>query len=277
MARTRKNKKSQLIKTLVTVGGVLVAAQLAFIFYFQGGTKPKDVKDAIEESLAKQAGMAPKAKDQLRIQLAVNHFQAETGQLPPSLNDLVPTYFDSIPLDPDTQKPFAYVNEGGKFYIGERSKVASGTQQAKNQKDPSKTSLSAEERTAQEQEALIASLDDNLSFVSFVYDPAGKRDPFRSYDATPSIMINKGEGLAGYDLGQLRLTAVVDTIVTIEDQSGKGFIARKGTKVGLNGGEIVEILKDKIKILETTVDFTGKPSSKVIEMDLRSAGATSKN
>ena len=264
MVRARKSKKSKLIKSLLTVGGVLAVAQIAFIFYFQSSVKTKDVKEAIEESLSKQSGMAPKAKEQLKIQLAVNHFQAETGQLPGTLQELVPTYFDSVPVDPDTSKPFTYVLENGRFFIGERSSKSATTVAVANK------AATQEDRSALEQEALIASLDEGVSLVSFLYDPNGKRDPFRAYDATPAITTRKGDGLTGYDIGQLRLTAVVDTIVTIEDQSGKGFIARKGTKIGLNNGEIVEILSDRIKILETTSDFTGKPSTKVIEMNLHS-------
>lgn len=271
MARAKRSKKSQLIKTVLTVGGILAVTQLAFIMYYQGNTKPQDIKVAIEESLSKQAGLQPKQKQQLKIQLAINHFQAESGQLPVSLSELVPTYFDSVPVDPDTNKPFAYVVENGRPFVGDRSKAAAVVV-AKNQGDAGKASLSEEERSAKEQEALIASLDEGVTLVSFVYDPSGRRDPFRPFDATPSLQ-NKGEGLAGYDIGQLRLTAVVDNIVTIEDTAGKGFIARKGSKIGLNNGEIIEILPDKIKILETNVDFTGKESTRVVEMELRSAGA----
>jgi Tfp pilus assembly protein PilP len=268
MAKTKKIKNSNLMKSLLTIGGILALIQVTLIFYFSSGTKPTDIKVAIEESLAKQSGLTPKAKEQLKLQLALNHFQAETGTYPNSLNELVPTYFDSVPNDPETGKVYAYQIEAGRFYLGDRSKSPT-TQLAANKADQKTIGLSEQERLEKEQEALIASLDENVALVSFVYDPKGKRDPFRPYDATP-VLTAKGQGLQGYDLGQLRLTAVVDTIlVTIEDQSGKGYIARKGDKVGLNNGEIVEILPGKVKILETSVDFTGKEINRVIEMELR--------
>ncbi len=266
MARSKKPRKSNLTRNLLTYGGVLALIQVGLILYFSEGTEPTEIKDAIEQSLSKQAGLNSKAKEQLKIQLAVNHFQTDKGKLPDSLSELVPVYFDSIPIDPDTSKPFAYQVANGRFYIGDRTQL-SDSKLAKNNKA---TDLSSENRSQLEQEALIASLDENLSLVSFIYDPSGKRDPFRPYDATPVLTI-KGQGLQGYDIGQLRLTAVVDnSIVTIEDQSGKGFIARKGDKIGLNNGEIVEIQEDKIKILETSTDFTGKEVNKVLEMVLRS-------
>lgn len=268
MLSSGKNKKKSILKSLLPILGFLALVQIAIFFYFQSTTKDSGIKEKIEQSLTQHSGLSLKAKNQLKIQLAVNHFQAETGKLPATLAELIPVYFDSVPLNPDTSKPFAYTLENDKFYIGEHIKPSNNPASI-YKSDGSQPAMSEADQLALEQEALVASLDDSINLVSFLYDPAGKRDPFRAYDASPTIP-KKGSGLTSYDLGQLRLTAVVDSIVTIEDQAGKGFIARKGTKIGLNNGEIVEITKDKIKILETSTDFTGKQSSKVIEMGLRS-------
>jgi Tfp pilus assembly protein PilP len=108
----------------------------------------------------------------------------------------------------------------------------------------------------------------------FVYDPTGKRDPFRKFDfrAVDPDDANRTEA-ERYDLGQLKLTGIIqgfeEPIATIENAGGKGMYLKKGDKIGLNKGEITEIKTDRIVIVETVVDFTGQKQSKTVEMRLR--------
>ena len=51
-----------------------------------------------------------------KLIIACHLFQRETGRKPQSLEELVPTYLPSIPLDPFDGKPFRYNPEKGVVY-----------------------------------------------------------------------------------------------------------------------------------------------------------------
>jgi len=116
-------------------------------------------------------------------------------------------------------------------------------------------------------------VDEIASSPRFLYDPSGKRDPFKPFDLAPQIDLSGREDLERYPLDQLRLTAVMragdEPTALIVNRAGHGYTVRKGTKVGLHGGEIVEILDDKLLILESSVNFTGEISTTTREMPLR--------
>lgn len=59
----------------------------------------------------------------------------------------------------------------------------------------------------------------------------------------------------------------------IEDQVGKGFNVKIGTRIGINSGVIVSIEKDRVKILETEKDLTGKETQRIVEMKIQSSPA----
>ena len=88
---------------------------------------------------------------------------------------------------------------------------------------------------------------------TFVYNPAGKRDPFKQFDfsARPQNP-NAGTPLERYSLGQLRLTAVIIDPKTgaptalVEDSTGKGYPIKIGAKIGDQGGSVVAIEADQI-------------------------------
>ena len=48
----------------------------------------------------------------VRLQLAAEAFKAEHGQLPETLDELVGTYLDRLPVDPRTGRPFVYFPQG---------------------------------------------------------------------------------------------------------------------------------------------------------------------
>lgn len=127
--------------------------------------------------------------------------------------------------------------------------------------------------TLEEQQALIDSLSDTSPQTTFVYDPSGKRDPFEPFDFAPKGEDSSKTPLERYAIGQLKLTAVLEGFdqpkAIVENSEGRGFTVSKGTKIGPNNGEIVEIQKDKILILETEIDFTGQKKTKTVELRLR--------
>lgn len=121
---------------------------------------------------------------------------------------------------------------------------------------------------------MVAALPDDAPRPGFVYDPAGKRDPFRPFDFSPQRSEREDlSPLERYEIGQLKLTAVLDGFdeptAVVENAAGRGFTVKRGTRIGPNQGVIAEILKDKLVIVETTTDFTGATKSRTIELLIR--------
>ena len=44
----------------------------------------------------------------------------------------------------------------------------------------------------------------------------------------------------------------------VEDATGKGYVIRKGTYIGLNSGQVVQIEKDRVMIEEESEDISGE-------------------
>lgn len=276
MARKRK-KSNELIRRVLIIGGTLAALQIGFILYFGQSTSPTNIRDEIDRQLK----TVPAAEREIiRVKLALNDYFVEKGSFPKTLDELKGKYFDAVPMDPSTKKQIRYVLLDSKKYELGEPKAAS---LAKTGDRTADGKSSADDLTPEQQTALIASLDKPADENAFVYDPTGKRDPFRPFDLSNRIDPEAcaQEPLTCFDIGQLKLTAVLAGLeqptATVEDASGRGFIVRKGSRIGINGGEVIEILPDRLKILETTTDFTGETKTNVIEMQLRSKDLKSSN
>lgn len=257
------------MKRLVVVG--LFAILLAVIGYTQFAPKPSTPRDGIEKSVRELSTTKKLSADEqqlLRLQLAVVDYISNHQAPPDSLTQLVPIYFDAVPVDPATKTEFKYVRDGNKYFLGEQVDERNGTAPA---------ALAKNEKAGITNSGLKLNVDgfvnpNEMVQDDFVYDPAGKRDPFMPFDLSGGP--SKGSGLLtpleNYSLGQLRLTAVLsaDGVPTaiVEDSVGKGYTVRSGTKIGNNGGVIVAIENDRLKILETKLDFTGKEVQNIAEL-----------
>jgi Tfp pilus assembly protein PilP len=254
----RKGKLSPFKKFMI-VAGVLLVAQGIFLLAFKT-PEPVPIREAISRKVDSVDGVSNTERTRMKIQLAIQDFMMKNAmRLPTKLEELVPTYFDVVPVDPATNERFAYRVDGQRFYVGE-AKSAQGE--------------SSEPGSKAEEALLIASLDQPDQGANFVYDPSGKRDPFRSFNFAPPTDANAGKSqLETYDLGQLKLTAVLEgfdePMAFVENAVGKGFPVKKGTKIGTGGGVIVDILKDRLLILETSTDFTGANRQRTVEMKIR--------
>jgi type IV pilus assembly protein PilP len=151
---------------------------------------------------------------------------------------------------------------------------------------PRTTALAANQGTAgspgvpitQEQadQLLLASITGGQGVdLSFVYDASGKRDPFQPFDLAPKGSADESRSpLERVSFSQMKVTAVLGGIeeptAIVELENGRGYPVKKGTKIGTNGGEVVEIQPNKVVILETIVDFTGEKKTNTVELVLRS-------
>lgn len=76
-------------------------------------------------------------------------------------------------------------------------------------------------------------------------------------------------------LSQLKLTAILrlasdnDAIAMVEDSSGKGYVVKKGTWIGDQGGRVAEIRSDRIIVQEQYKDVFGKIAEREIEKKLQ--------
>lgn len=257
-----KSKRANAIQRVIIIGSVLIVLQIIYIYVFSSDSEPVTIREAINNQLEKTAANSPD-KEKKRILAALYDYRSKNGgKFPAHLTELTPTYFDRIPIDPDSGQPYKYALENNVPFIGDRNTM---------------TASKGEIQSAQD--ALIASLTEDSTLASYVYDSTGKRDPFRPFNFAPKVTDTTGKTpLEKYAIGQLKLTAVLgsgeDASAMVENAVGKGFTIKKGTKIGNNEGEVVEIHPDKILILEKSVDFTGQTKTKTIEMRLRTKNDT---
>ncbi len=109
---------------------------------------------------------------------------------------------------------------------------------------------------------------------SFFYDPAGSRDPFRSFIQDHR---NLDEGidspLEKFDLGQLEVAGVVwrgdRRRALVLDPSGQAYVVAEGDAIGKNAGKILQIDDSVMLVREKYVDFHGEQTVKEIEMRIR--------
>jgi type IV pilus assembly protein PilP len=120
------------------------------------------------------------------------------------------------------------------------------------------------------------------------YNPKGKPDPFAALfrdeaeEATASSPVvarakrkkrMPTTPLEKVDLSQLKLVATVRSpngnAALVEDASGKGFIVKKGTYIGINAGSVVQIIKDRIVVEEEIETLLGEISLQKRELKLQ--------
>ncbi len=114
------------------------------------------------------------------------------------------------------------------------------------------------------------------------YDAKGKADPFEALLRDESASAGSGKlkakkrdpqsPLEKIDLGQLKLVAIIaapsGNRALVEESSGKGYILREGTYVGLNSGKVVNIAIDKVMVEEEFEDAYGKTITQKKEITL---------
>ena len=111
---------------------------------------------------------------------------------------------------------------------------------------------------------------------SYVYNPEGKRDPFRSVLLDLAMQeptdIPRAP-LEQFELQQLALSAIVWETnrprALVTDPGGKSFVIMKGSHIGKNSGRVVHIGDNLVLVKETYVDFAGEQSTKDVEMRIR--------
>ena len=112
----------------------------------------------------------------------------------------------------------------------------------------------------------------------YVYNPIGKRDPFRSPDldlARASAVNNAAcnEPLCKFDLDQLTLVAVVsgdsNPVAMVQDSAGRGYILHRNTRIGRQGGKVTQILRDSVIVTEYFTAPDGKSNANQLTLAIK--------
>lgn len=108
----------------------------------------------------------------------------------------------------------------------------------------------------------------------YTYNPAGRRDPFRSLIVTGGKRsVDLLPPLQRREVSDLKFVAVVwgqlGTYGMLEMPDGKGYAVRIGTRVGPNRGVVKRITAKDLTVVEQYVDFFGETRKRDIVLDLR--------
>lgn len=125
----------------------------------------------------------------------------------------------------------------------------------------------------------------------FLYSAEGKPDPFKSFMDVKLAKAQKGENksnkpaspLERFEVSQLKLVGIVwhedrpdKSIAMVELPDGKGFVLKKGSRVGLNGGKVITVNKDQVQILEEAEDVLGDVVTRAIVLKLQTPQGSQK-
>ncbi len=252
---------------------VLFGVLGAVAYVYRGQTTPPTPRSVVEkamaETLSKRKLAAPE-RELLRIQLALADFTARKGTPPDTLGELVPTYFEELPKNPETKEPFPYRREGHAFVIGDTTAAERQSSAQKSGESATSAKEGSSSKPLSEEEFVNPN---TMKEDTFVYDSTGKRDPFVPFDMSKKSDVRTP--LTAYSLTQLRVSAILmsniagqQSTAIVEDSSGKGFTVRVGTAIGNENGTVASIEPTMVKVLERSTDFTGKETTKLTEMKL---------
>jgi type IV pilus assembly protein PilP len=111
--------------------------------------------------------------------------------------------------------------------------------------------------------------------AEFVYEPAGRRDPFVPLlEVKKAVAVDEGPltPLQTFDVGQLRLAGVVvghrAPIAMVMVPGGKSYVLKKGDRVGKNHGKVVDITESGVLVKERFYDFSGEIRENLQEISL---------
>ena len=121
-----------------------------------------------------------------------------------------------------------------------------------------------------------------------LYNPEGKIDPFAALFKGEKVVVGDGEamgmGKAGIciphtplqkaDLSQLKLVGIIcassGNRAMVEEASGRGYVIKKGTFIGINCGKVGRILKDRVIVNEPLLPVEDVEKDSIYDVDGKS-------
>ena len=120
----------------------------------------------------------------------------------------------------------------------------------------------------------------SLAAIPGTYNAIGKIDPFEPLFREKPVSVKKKTGkkripqtpLERIDLSQLKLVGIIlassGNRALVEESSGKGYVIKTGTYIGVNSGKVVKIRKEKVVVEEEFEDVFGKSKLRQREIKL---------
>jgi len=115
----------------------------------------------------------------------------------------------------------------------------------------------------------------------FSYETKNRSDPFTPFIYVQMIQAHEAEetksltGMQLFEPGQLNLVAILfsgdQAMAMVQDSTGKGYVIKKGTKIGRRG-EVSNVLPNAVVIKEWFLSSSGKKLYRDNEMVLRKEG-----
>lgn len=102
---------------------------------------------------------------------------------------------------------------------------------------------------------------------AYTYNRRGKTDPFKSFiaeqeDTTKKERRKPRTYLETLDLSQLDLIAIIvgpkGNFAMVRDAKGLGYVIKKGTPIGINGGVVRQVKEKEVVIREGSKDISKK-------------------
>ncbi len=118
------------------------------------------------------------------------------------------------------------------------------------------------------------------AIIPGAYDAKGKIDPFEPLFRDKPVSDKKEKHkkrmpltpLERIDLSQLKLVGIImassGNRALVEEASGKGYVIKNGTYIGINSGKVVTIRKEKVVVEEEIEDVFGKTKLRQREIKL---------
>jgi len=162
--------------------------------------------------------------------------------------------------------------------ISPKSEITQIKQAAQNQIQPGGgETVALKKMVASKTVTASKSLPDG---VPALYNPIGKIDPFEPLFRDEKVVSKKLKKikrvprtpLERVDLSQLKLVGIIlassGNRALVEESSGKGYVIKKGTYIGTNGGKITEIQRETVYVEEKFEDVFGKIQTRKREIKL---------
>jgi type IV pilus assembly protein PilP len=174
---------------------------------------------------------------------------------------------------------------GEPVIIRKKISMPAGVKQEIQKPEP-KSDLSITDRDAGDEKDIEADTAHAKNLIP-PYNPAKKIDPFKPWfrempknkPTKPTYPDNERKPsteLEKIDLSQLKLTGIVlagsGNKALVKEASGRGHVISAGTYIGIHGGRVAKVLKDRIVIKELMEDVTGRLFYHNTEMKLHRDG-----
>ena len=162
--------------------------------------------------------------------------------------------------------------------ISPKSEITEIEQAVKDQTQPEGNQPAGEEKSKDAKP--VTASNTVPGGIPAMYNPAGKIDPFEPLFRDKPVTAKKKKEikrvprtpLERIDLSQLKLVGIIlassGNRALVEESSGKGYVVKPGTYIGINGGKIVQIEKEIVTVEEKFEDVLGKIQTRKKELKL---------